>query len=254
MGRLRPGSVASSKKNKTMKTKNLSVAIALGLCAVGAQAQIKLSSGNQEYWYNLLSAKSGVRNLAISENAEAGAAFPIAVVDQNVNDPSQQWKFVAAEGGNYYIVNRKSGKQILPSSLAQGALNATQLGTDEAGNGFKVEEIEGGQYMIYGTEEDGVVRYLALQELSSEGVVLNKKALVNSPFAWSLVIVDGAGISSITAGEAVITVKDRQIVVDNAKNYSVTNMAGVEMPKKAILEQGVYVVTVDGIAKNVYVE
>ena len=237
-----------------MKTKNLSVAIALGLCAVGAQAQIKLSSGNQEYWYNLLSAKSGVRNLAISENAEAGAAFPIAVVDQNVNDPSQQWKFVAAEGGNYYIVNRKSGKQILPSSLAQGALNATQLGTDEAGNGFKVEEIEGGQYMIYGTEEDGVVRYLALQELSSEGVVLNKKALVNSPFAWSLVIVDGAGISSITAGEAVITVKDRQIVVDNAKSYSVTNMAGVEMPKKAILEQGVYVVTVDGIAKNVYVE
>ena len=254
MGRLRPGSVAPSKKNKTMKTKNLSVAIALGLCAVGAQAQIKLSSGNQEYWYNLLSAKSGVRNLAISENAEAGAAFPIAVVDQNVNDPSQQWKFVAAEGGNYYIVNRKSGKQILPSSLAQGALNATQLGTDEAGNGFKVEEIEGGQYMIYGTEEDGVVRYLALQELSSEGVVLNKKALVNSPFAWSLVIVDGAGISSITAGEAVITVKDRQIVVDNAKSYSVTNMAGVEMSKKAILEQGVYVVTVDGIAKNVYVE
>ena len=237
-----------------MKTKNLSVAIALGLCAVGAQAQIKLSSGNQEYWYNLLSAKSGVRNLAISENAEAGAAFPIAVVDQNVNDPSQQWKFVAAEGGNYYIVNRKSGKQILPSSLAQGALNATQLGTDEAGNGFKVEEIEGGQYMIYGTEEDGVVRYLALQELSSEGVVLNKKALVNSPFAWSLVVVDGVGISSIIAGEAVITVKDRQIVVDNAKNYSVTNMAGVEMPKKAILEQGVYVVTVDGIAKNVYVE
>ena len=233
---------------------NLSVAIALGLCAVGAQAQIKLSSGNQEYWYNLLSAKSGVRNLAISENAEAGAAFPIAVVDQNVNDPSQQWKFVAAEGGNYYIVNRKSGKQILPSSLAQGALNATQFGTDEAGNGFKVEEIEGGQYMIYGTEEDGVVRYLALQELSSEGVVLNKKALVNSPFAWSLVIVDGAGISSITAGEAVITVKDRQIVVDNAKSYSVTNMAGVEMSKKAILEQGVYVVTVDGIAKNVYVE
>lgn len=237
-----------------MKTKNLSVAIALGLCAVGAQAQIKQSSGNQEYWYNLLSAKSGVRNLAISENAEAGAAFPIAVVDQNVNDPSQQWKFVAAEGGNYYIVNRKSGKQILPSSLAQGALNATQLGTDEAGNGFKVEEIEGGQYMIYGTEEDGVVRYLALQELSSEGVVLNKKALVNSPFAWSLVIVDGAGISSITAGEAVITVKDRQIVVENAKSYSVTNMAGVEMPKKSILEQGVYVVTVDGIAKNVYVE
>ena len=108
--------------------------------------------------------------------------------------------------------------------------------------------------MIYGTEEDGVVRYLALQELSSEGVVLNKKALVNSPFAWSLVIVDGAGISSITAGEAVITVKDRQIVVENAKSYSVTNMAGVEMPKKAILEQGVYVVTVDGIAKNVYVE
>ena len=226
----------------------------LFLCMIGAQAQIKQSCGNEEYWYNLLSAKSGVRNLAIGENAEAGAAFPIAVVDQNVSDPSQQWKFVAAEGGNYYIVNRKSGKQILPRSLAQGALNATQLGTDEAGKGLKVEEIEGGQYMIYGTEEDGVVRYLALQELSSEGVVLNKKKMINSPFAWSIQIVDGTGIAAITEGDVLIMVKERQIVVENAKRYSVTNLAGVKMPKNAILEPGVYVVTVGGVSKNVYVE
>ena len=236
-----------------MKTRKLSVAIALGLCAIGAQAQIKQSSGNQEYWYNLVSAKSGVANLAISENAEDGAAFPTSVVAQNVNDHAQQWKFVAAQGGNYYIVNRKSGKQILASSLAQGAYNATQLGT-EADKGLKVEEVAEWQYVIYGTEEDGIVRYLALQELSSEGVVLKKKQLVNSAFAWAVQLVDGMGISAITAGDAVIVVKDRQIVVENAKKYSVTNLAGVTFPKKAILEPGVYVVTVDGVSKNVYVE
>lgn len=237
-----------------MKTRKLSVAIALGLCAIGAQAQIKQSSGNEEFWYNLVSAKSGVTNLAISENAEDGAAFPISVVAQNVNDHAQQWKFVAAEEGNYYIINRKSGKQILASSLAQGAYNATQLGTDVAGKGFTVEEVKDGQYAIYGTEEDGVVRYLALQELSSEGVVLKKKQLVNSAFAWTPQLVEGMGISAITAGDAVIVVKDRQIVVENAKKYSVTNLAGVKFPKKAILEPGVYVVTVDGVSKNVYVE
>ena len=246
--------LAPSQKNEKMKTKKMSVAIALGLCVIGNQAQIKQSSGNEEYWYNLLSAKSGVTNLAISENANAGAAFPISVMAQNVNDLSQQWKFVAAEGGNYYIVNRKSGKQILASSLAQGALNATQLGAAEAGEGYKVVEVAKGQYAIYGTEEDGVVRYLALQELSAEGVVLNKKKLANSAFAWNAQLVEGTGIAAIASGDVLIMVKDRQIVVENAKKYSVTNLAGVKFPKNAILEPGVYVVSVGGVSQNVYVE
>lgn len=238
-----------------MKKRNLSVILFLFLCTIGAQAQIKNSSGNEEYWYNLLSAKSGITNLAISENADTEAAFPIAVVAQDVNDHSQQWKFVPVEGStNYYIINRKSGKQILATSLAQGAFNATQLGTDDANKGFRVIEVTEGQYAIYGTEEDGVVRYLALQEISENSVVLNKKELANSAFAWTAQLVDGMGISAITAGNAVITVKNRQIVVENAKEYSVTNLAGVEFPKRAALEQGVYVVTVDGISKNVFVE
>lgn len=238
-----------------MKKRSLSVVLSLFMCVVGATAQIKQSSGDEVYWYNLLSAKSGVTNLAICENADTQAAFPIAVVAQDANDHGQQWKFVASESnGYYYIVNRKSGKQILASSLAQGALNATQIGEGHVGKGFKVVEVTDGQYAIYGTEEDGIVRYLALQELSSEGVVLNKKELANSAFAWVAQLVDGTGISTITAGDAVITVKNRQIVVENAKDYTVTNLAGVEFPKKAILEQGVYVVTVGGVSKNVYVE
>ena len=238
-----------------MKKRSLSVILFLLFCVVGIQAQIKNSDGDKEHWYNLLSAKSGMTNLAISENPDVTAAFPIAVVAQDPNDHSQQWKFVLVEGSkDYYIVNRKSGKQILASSLAQGALNATQLGTDETDNGFTVEEIKGGQYAIYGTEEDGVVRYLALQELSSEGVVLNKKQLVNSAFAWNAQIVDGTGIAAITEGDVLIMVKERQIVVENAKRYSVTNLAGVKFPKNAILEPGVYVVTVGGVSKNVYVE
>lgn len=239
-----------------MKKRSLSVILPLFLCIVGATAQIKQSSGNEEYWYNLLSAKSGLENLVISENPDAESAFPIAVVAQDVNDHSQQWKFVLVEGtrNNYYIVNRKSGKQILATSLAQGAYNATQLGADATDKGLKVDDVVEGQYAIYGTEEDGIVRYLALQELSGAVEVLNKKELANSAFAWTMQLVDGTGIAAITAGGAVITVKNRQIVVENAVDYSVTNLSGVEFPKNAILEQGVYVVTVGGLAKNVYVE
>lgn len=234
--------------------RTLCVGLVAASSVASVQAQIKNSDGDKEHWYNLLSAKSGITNLAISENPDVTAAFPIAVVAQDPNDHSQQWKFVLVEGSsNYYIVNRKSGKQILPTSLAQGAFNATQLGADE-NKGFKVDKVAKGQYAIYGTEEDGVVRYLALQELSEDGAVLNKKELANSAFAWTAQLVEITKIATVAAGDAVISVKNRQIVVENAKDYSITNLSGVEFAKKATLEQGVYIVTVDGVSKNVFVE
>ena len=141
--------------------RTLCVGIVAASSVASVQAQIKNSDGDKEHWYNLLSAKSGMTNLAISENSDVTAAFPIAVVAQDPNDHSQQWKFVLVEGSKeYYIVNRKSGKQILTSSLAQGGFNATQLGADES-KGFKVEKVAKDQYAIYGTEaqQEGIGKF-----------------------------------------------------------------------------------------------
>ena len=78
--------------------------------------------------------------------------------------------------------------------------------------------------------------------------------MVNSAFAWTAQLVEVTKIATVTAGDAVISVKNRQIVVENAKDYSITNLSGVEFAKNATLEQGVYVVTVGGVSKNVFVE
>ena len=240
-----------------MKKRSLSSILFLLLCVVSAKAQIQNSSGSEEYWYYLLSAKSGVESQAIAENADAetAAAFPLATVMLNEEDEGQQWKFVKDENtGNLLIVNRKSGKKIVARSVAQGAVNATQLGTDTEHKGhFRVDEIADGQFTISGVEEDNIRRYLALHDLKASDIpVLDKANLQNSAFAW-VAVQAGQGIHNVE-GNVTIKVKNSRIIVENAKNYKVTNLAGVQFPKRAVLEQGVYVVTVGNTSTNVYVK
>lgn len=239
-----------------MKKRSFSSILFLLVCVVAAKAQIKVSDDNTVYWYNLLSAKSGVEGIAITENNDEQAAFPITVATLTDEDLSQQWKFVKSNsGGRYYIVNRKSGKQIIANSVTQGPYNVTQLGTDEvAHKGYKAIEIAEGQYAFSGIEADNVERYLALTNLKeSKPLMLDKDNLVSSAFAWVAVETETQGIKALD-GEAVIKVKNRRIVVENAKEYKVTNLAGVQFGKKAILEPGIYVVTVNGASTNVYVK
>lgn len=239
-----------------MKKRSLSSILFLFLCVIAAKAQIQNSSGSEEYWYYLLSAKSGVEGQAIAENtdAETATAFPLATVTLNEGDEGQQWKFVEDEiTGNLLIMNRKSGKQIIASSVAQGPVNATQIGSDTEHQGFKVEEIAEGQFTISGIEEDNIRRYLALRSLEASDIpVLDKANLQNSAFAW-VAVQAGQGIRNVE-GNVTIKVKNNRIIVENAKNYKITNLAGVQFPKKAILEQGIYVVTVGSTSTNVYVK
>lgn len=239
-----------------MKKRSFSSILLLLLYVVATKAQIKVSDDNTVYWYNLLSAKSGVEGIAITENNDEQATFPLTVTTLTDEDLSQQWKFVQSKAsGRYYIVNRKSGKQIIANSVAQGPYNATQLGTDEVNHkGYKAIEIAEGQYAFSGTEADNVERYLALTDLKeNKPLMLDKENLASSAFAWVAVETATQGIETLD-GEAVIKVKNRRIVVENAKEYKVTNLAGIQFGKKAILEPGIYVVTVNGTSTNVYVK
>lgn len=223
----------------------------VGLTNVGAQ--IKYSSGSYEFWYNLLSAKSGVENLAITEAAEG--IFPITVTALDGNDESQQWKFVEdASTGNLYIINRKSGNQILSDSRAEGAYNATLIGLDSLNQGFKAAQISDGQYTFSAIEGDGIERYLALQEQLADGVILDEENLAGSAFAWIAQEIITTSIFEISADGFVISVKDRKIFVENAADYKVTTLLGVELPKETTLEKGIYIVTVGNVSKKVSIE
>lgn len=229
-------------------------ALFLLACVTGINAQIKYSNGSDEFWYNLLSAKSGVENLAITETPDGVYKITVAALD-NENE-SQQWKFIEDEStGNVYIVNKKSGNQILSDSRLQDIYNATLIGLDSLNRGFKAAQIGDGQYAFSAIEGDGIERYLALQELSAEGVVLDEENLNSSAFAWLAQEIITTGVEEISAENFVISVTEgRRIIVENAADYQVRSLAGVELPKDASLEKGVYIVTVGSVSKKVSIE
>lgn len=236
-----------------MKKTSLTLLLFLFVGLTNVGAQIKYSSGSNEFWYNLLSAKSGVENLAITEAAEG--IFPITVAALDKNDESQQWKFVEdTSTGNLFIINRKSGNQILSDSRAEGAYNATLIGLDSLNRGFKVAQIGNEQYTFSAIENDGIERYLALQEQFAEGVVLDEENILGSAFAWKAQEITTTGIVENYADGFVIYVKDRKIFVENAADYKVTTLLGVELPKETTLEKGVYVVTIGNVSKKVSIE
>ena len=224
------------------------------LACVGIKSQIKYSNGSDEFWYNLLSAKSGVENLAITETLDGVYKITVTALD-NENE-SQQWKFIEDEStGNVYIVNKKSGNQILSDSRLQDIYNATLIGLDSLNRGFKAAQIGDGQYAFSAIENDGIERYLALQELSAESVVLDEENLSSSEFAWVVQEITTTGIKEISADNFVIYVtEDRKIIVENVANYRVRSLAGVEFPKNVSLEKGVYIVTVGSVSKKVSIE
>ena len=237
-----------------MKKTFLTLVLFLFVSLANVSAQIKFSSGSDEFWYNLLSAKAGVENLAISESFDGVYEITVTALD-NENE-SQQWKFVEDEStGNVYIVNKKSGNQILSDSRLQDIYNATLIGLDSLNRGFKAAQIGDGQYAFSAIEGDGIERYLALQELSAEGVVLDEENLNSSAFAWLAQEIITTGVEEISAENFVISVTEgRRIIVENAADYQVRSLAGVELPKDASLEKGVYIVTVGSVSKKVSIE
>ena len=237
-----------------MKKTFLTLVLFLFVSLANVSAQIKFSSGSDEFWYNLLSAKAGVENLAISESFDGVYEITVTALD-NENE-SQQWKFVEDEStGNVYIVNKKSGNQILSDSRLQDIYNATLMGLDSLNRGFKAAQIGDGQYAFSAIEGDGIERYLALQELSAEGVVLDEENLNSSAFAWLAQEIITTGVEEISAENFVISVTEgRRIIVENAADYQVRSLAGVELPKDASLEKGVYIVTVGSVSKKVSIE
>ena len=208
---------------------------------------LKYSTKGNETWYGILSAKEGLEAMALTDCSSENADFPIAVSSFSSDDAAQQWKIVKDDAtGRIRIVNRKSGLHILTASNVIGSFNATILGWVAKYPGFDYTYLGLGQYALYGTEDDDVVRYLGLQDTESVPVELKTDQLASSAFAWVFKeTATGTGISDLSANVK-IAVVDGRIVVYGTDNYKITSAQGMQMPKDARLPKGVYIVTCNG--------
>jgi hypothetical protein len=206
----------------------------------------KTSVSTSEYWYNIISAKSGTSNLAIKDNSNAGGAFPFVITTLDENDNSQQWKFIKNEANDKMdIVNRATGLHIMTNSTPEGLFNAVMAGYFMKNTGYNFEYLGLGQYALNGLENDYIERYLALQDTQAKADSLNLSAMPNSEFSWTLKEAGfTSGINNTSEAKPAVQVVNGTIVVENATDYTVTSASGIVMPKSVKLQKGVYLVTI----------
>ncbi len=214
---------------------------------------LKLSTKGNEVWYSILSAKKGLENLALADNSSENGNYPITANSFSQDDNSQQWKLVKDDATNRIkIVSRKTGLHILTASSVIDNFNATNLGWIAKYPGFEYTYLGLGQYALYGTEDDNIVRYLGLQDIDGTQIDLDTDNLVSSDFAWTFKeIGTGTSVSGINTGTVKITVADGHIIVSGTDEYQITSAQGMIMPKHAKLQKGIYIVTYNGQSTKV---
>lgn len=208
-----------------------------------------------EYWYNILSAKDGVNNMAVKDNSKSNGSFPFAVTALDENDQTQQWKLIRdGDTGKVDIVNRATGFHILTNSFAEGVYNATMNGYVMKHPGFTFSYLGLKQYAISGVENDDIERYLAMQDTGAEAVRLDPYAMPSSAFAWTLREAGySTGVDAATV-KPLIKIANGTVSVENFKDYTVTNALGIAMPKDTRLLPGVYFVIAGGTTTKVTIK
>ena len=217
---------------------------------------ITLSTKGNEVWYSIVPVKEGLDGMALTEASGETGGYPVMLETLAADNQAQQWKFVEEEtSGRIMIASRKNGLHILPSSYVSDGFNITAMGWVAKYRGFDFKYLGLGQYAIAGTEDDDVVRYLGLQNVEGESLELGSGNLINTDFAWKFKQMGtGTGVDALAAGKLQVRVANGRIVVDGADNWQVVSALGMEMPKDAKLQKGVYIVTADGQSVKVTIK
>ena len=213
---------------------------------------IKETVKGDENWYYLLSAKNGVTGeQAICDNTKNEGGAPLTVVALEESNEAQQWKLVRNEAtGNYMIVNRATGLHILSNSIVQDIYNITSAGWVSNNPGFEMRYLGLGQYAFCGVEDDGIMRYLSIQDASAPAESLNLSAMPSSSCAWTLKVAGhSTGVKDAIGSEVNVKVVGKRIGVEGADDYRVVNALGMDVPKSSALSTGIYLVV---IGENTY--
>jgi hypothetical protein len=212
---------------------------------------IALSTDEKPVWYFITSAQPEHLNKGITDivdQAHPHIKFAIETID--VNNDSQQWKVVkksnAITDERVQFINRATGHIIQTASILNNSFHYIQY-TDQTdgSNGWNTNHIGSGQFEVYATENDGIVRYLNLAAQSQQQPDFLGEDTKDTGFAWLFTTVgDNTGLKAQTSDQPHIYVKDKRIVVAGSDDYVIRNIQGISVAQSVDLSAGVYLVTV----------
>ncbi|MDR1436659.1 MAG: RICIN domain-containing protein [Candidatus Symbiothrix sp.] len=213
---------------------------------------IELSTEENEIWYCITSAKQECLNKGITDivsDAHPEIKFSLETIVPG--NEKQLWKAVGKSNGlageHIDWINKATGNIIQTASLYRNSYYYTQY-TDqpEQSNGWLTRYLGGGQFEIYGQENDGVTRYLnaASKEQQQPDCLIDDNTK-DTGFAW---IVKKAGdfsaLDKIPEQPQPYS-KSGRIMVEGNNDYIIRNVQGLKINRHTALPAGIYLVTVN---------
>jgi hypothetical protein len=213
---------------------------------------IESGSDDNPVWYFITSAKPEYRNKGITDVvSEAHPDIKFSLETITANNDKQLWRAVrkSADPADKRIrfINKATGNIIQTRSVYSNYYYFTQY-TDqpEQCNGWLTRYLGGKQFEIYGTENDGVTRYLnaSSREQTRPDRLLDENTK-DTGFAWILKNADDfSALNNFSPQYVRVYSNEKQIIVEGCNDYIIRNLQGMSMKRNTALSTGVYLVTV----------
>ncbi|MCC8146930.1 MAG: RICIN domain-containing protein [Bacteroidales bacterium] len=221
-----------------------------------------MSDDDSQTWYIIKSNKEGYEGKCVTDIVSSALPnIKFGIDDFKEGDYSQQWKLVkkttTSSDKRFEMVNRATGNIIQTSYSMKDGYYYTQSTQDMAeSNGWLINYYGEKEYDIYGTNEDGLKRYLNAtlgEEVPEE---YNANTVKGSGFSWTFQKAEvSTGWEYIAKpddwNDIIVYSEDLRIYVKGADEYTVRTLTGVMVNKDSSLPAGVYLVTVNGKTKAV---
>lgn len=222
--------------------------------------EIEYSDSDKDVWYNLASAKPGIENKCITDIVTESTGVNLAIVPIQAENKSQQWKVVkksaTIDDNRIDFINRETGNVIHTYSDYRPNYNLPRVTQDRnESNGWTPVYLGGGQYMLFGVEEDLITRYLNATVIDEQPEEWSEKSNMDTGFAWYFKKVENSSdINELLMDNIQVYSTNGRIVVSGTDNYSIYSIVGMHMDKSQNLPQGIYLVNVNGKIIKIFVK
>lgn len=229
------------------------------------------SIGGNEYWYTILSKKSGFTSHCITDvTGENLSDIKFKVSELEKGNYNQQWKIVDVNETEKQFINRATGN-VIQTETVYNCFYYAQPGTYSNDiNGWIMNYIGDGQYELSGYDQNGVRIYMNATSGTAETDTYIDDSSRDSGFAWEfkkvkniplntvqqIVISAPTGLDSSLEQfkDISIYVSNHKVYVDGADQFTVRNIYGTMMDCKSELPVGIYLVTVNGKTTKILVK
>lgn len=207
-------------------------------------------------WYRIRSAKSALAGQCLQQADRATAAadgVPFFFAEERAAAPEQEWKLVRNDDGTTALINRATGDAIRPETTPRGLLNIVQSAiVADSGTGWTLTYIGAGQYVLSGTESDGIARYWnAADESALPDAFTPSDGHQDSGFAFRFELADETPTSVGGAARTEnlplkVSVENGRISVEGHAVFTIHSTSGLRMNRAGRLPAGIYIVSTGG--------